>query len=173
MSERAVTLASRFFLSLRKETPGDLDCHRVRHVKCDETKPFRLRCASTGRRCDGYLPPKSWLIQINPDSFEDGGERHAFQYFRERTGPELSRFYDESFWNNLVPQASHSQWAIKHCLITISSFHEKLESIQPTSDASYQREYSLTQYGKARQLLRRAPSTLSVEETLINCILFA
>jgi hypothetical protein len=172
MSERAVTLASRFFLSLRKETPGDLDCHRVRHVKCDETKPFCLRCTSTGRRCDGYLPPKSWLIQINPDGFEDGGERRAFQYFRERTGPELSRFYDESFWNNLVPQASHSQRAIKHCLVAISSFHEKLESIQPTSDASFQREYSLTQYGKAMQLLRRAPSTLSVEETLINCILF-
>lgn len=152
--------------------PGDLDCHRVRHVKCDEAKPSCLRCTSTGRRCDGYLPPKSWLLTINPDNFHDGRERRSFQFFRERTGPELSRFYDESFWNNLVPQASHAQRAIKHCLIAISSFHEKLESVQTVSSASYQTEYSLQQYGKAMRLLSRAPSTLSIEETLINCILF-
>jgi hypothetical protein len=125
-----------------------------------------------GRRCDGYLAPKSWLVQINPNNFEDGTERRSFQFFRERTGPELSRYYDESFWNNVVPQASQSQSAIKHCLIAISSFHEKIESIQTISDVSYQVQYSLQQYGKAMRLLSRTSSVLSIEETLINCILF-
>jgi hypothetical protein len=33
---------------------------RVRHKKCDETRPYCLRCTSTGRKCDGYQqPPKS------------------------------------------------------------------------------------------------------------------
>jgi hypothetical protein len=158
--------------NLGNEMPGDLSFHRVRHIKCDETKPSCLRCKSTGRRCDEYLPPKSWLVQINPDNFEDGKERRSFQFFREQTGPELSRYYDESFWNDVVPQASQSQSAIKHCLIAISSFHEKLESIQTISDASYQTQYSLQNYGKAIHLLSRAPSLLSIEETLINCMLF-
>ncbi|KAI0135307.1 hypothetical protein F4814DRAFT_444127 [Daldinia grandis] len=33
--------------------------HRIRRVKCDETKPACTRCTSTGRKCDGYdgAPP--------------------------------------------------------------------------------------------------------------------
>ena len=159
----------------RKKTPlsrsGCYTC-KVRHLKCDETQPTCRRCTSTGRRCEGYLPPQSWLVDIRPDNLVDGGERRSHRYFQERTGPELSRYYDESFWSDLVPQASFSQDAIKHCLIAISSFHEKLEANQTHSDTSYQSQYSLQHYGKAIQLLSRAPSLLSTEETLINCILF-
>lgn len=28
--------------------------NRIRRVKCDEAKPFCVRCTSTGRKCDGY-----------------------------------------------------------------------------------------------------------------------
>lgn len=28
--------------------------HRIRRIKCDEHKPWCLRCTSTGRKCDGY-----------------------------------------------------------------------------------------------------------------------
>jgi hypothetical protein len=30
---------------------------RIRRVKCDETKPFCIKCTSTGRTCEGYTPP--------------------------------------------------------------------------------------------------------------------
>jgi hypothetical protein len=108
---------------------GNLALDRIRHIKCDEAKPSYSRCKSTGRHCDGYLPPNSWLVQINPDNFKDSKERRSFPFFLEQTGPELARFYDEYFWNIMMSQASQSQRAIKHCLIAISSFHEKLESI--------------------------------------------
>ncbi|KAI0376120.1 hypothetical protein F5Y04DRAFT_293200 [Hypomontagnella monticulosa] len=29
---------------------------KIRRVKCDETKPFCIRCTSTGRKCEGYPP---------------------------------------------------------------------------------------------------------------------
>lgn len=35
--------------------PGT-DSDRIRKVKCDETKPYCLRCTNSGRVCDGYLP---------------------------------------------------------------------------------------------------------------------
>lgn len=31
---------------------------RTRRVKCDETKPFCIKCISTGRTCKGYMPPQ-------------------------------------------------------------------------------------------------------------------
>ena len=81
-------------------------------------------------------------------------------------------YYDESFWTDLVPKASMSQNAIKHCLVAISSFHEKLEAFQTVSDTSRHMQYSLQHYGKAIHLLRTATGLLSTEETLISCILF-
>lgn len=33
-----------------------LTLERIRHKKCDETQPACLRCTSSGRQCDGYLP---------------------------------------------------------------------------------------------------------------------
>ncbi|KAL4734410.1 hypothetical protein BDV11DRAFT_55021 [Aspergillus similis] len=35
---------------------GCITC-RIRRVKCDEERPYCRRCQSTGRRCDGYMPP--------------------------------------------------------------------------------------------------------------------
>lgn len=40
----------------KKARTGCLTC-KIRHKKCDETKPACNRCTSTGRRCDGYGPP--------------------------------------------------------------------------------------------------------------------
>ncbi|KAL1984203.1 hypothetical protein VTN96DRAFT_9424 [Rasamsonia emersonii] len=43
-----------------KVRTGCITC-KVRHKKCDETRPYCLRCTSTGRKCDGYqqLPTKN------------------------------------------------------------------------------------------------------------------
>lgn len=39
----------------RKVRTGCITC-KIRHKKCDETKPACRRCTSTGRKCDGYAP---------------------------------------------------------------------------------------------------------------------
>ncbi|KAF2807190.1 uncharacterized protein BDZ99DRAFT_522813 [Mytilinidion resinicola] len=41
-----------------KVKTGCITC-RIRRVKCDEEKPNCKRCTSTGRKCDGYEPPKA------------------------------------------------------------------------------------------------------------------
>ncbi|KAF2493017.1 hypothetical protein BU16DRAFT_424028, partial [Lophium mytilinum] len=41
-----------------KVKTGCITC-RIRRVKCDEDKPDCKRCTSTGRKCDGYEPPKA------------------------------------------------------------------------------------------------------------------
>lgn len=35
---------------------------RRRRVKCDETRPFCMKCVGTGRTCHGYHPPKPWIF---------------------------------------------------------------------------------------------------------------
>ncbi|RFU23729.1 hypothetical protein B7463_g12608, partial [Scytalidium lignicola] len=32
---------------------------KIRHVKCDETKPACMRCVKFGRQCDGYAQQKT------------------------------------------------------------------------------------------------------------------
>ncbi|KAL4820003.1 hypothetical protein BDW67DRAFT_173263 [Aspergillus spinulosporus] len=44
---------------------GCITC-RIRRVKCDEERPHCRRCQSTGRRCDGYMPPTRQQLQQQP-----------------------------------------------------------------------------------------------------------
>ena len=37
--------------------------YRVRHKKCDETRPSCINCSSTGRKCDGF--PEVQLPRVN------------------------------------------------------------------------------------------------------------
>ncbi|KAB8360889.1 hypothetical protein FH972_024623 [Carpinus fangiana] len=46
---------------------GCVTC-KNRHVKCDEAKPYCLRCAQSGRKCLGYDPPKAWIFEPHPDT---------------------------------------------------------------------------------------------------------
>ena len=46
----------------RKVRTGCLTC-KVRHKKCDETRPTCLTCSSTGRKCDGYMDPSLKTVE--------------------------------------------------------------------------------------------------------------
>ena len=98
---------------------------RIRHVKCDEAKPAWLRCTSTGRRCDGYVPTR--VIHLNVDVPGDYEERRGYHYFRHKNVGEILGQQDADFWESLFLQASHSQPAVKHALIAVASIHESLE----------------------------------------------
>ncbi|KAL6233545.1 hypothetical protein BDW75DRAFT_186443 [Aspergillus navahoensis] len=43
-------------ISRSRSRNGCITC-RIRRVKCDEERPHCRRCRSTGRKCDGYVPP--------------------------------------------------------------------------------------------------------------------
>jgi hypothetical protein len=80
-------------------------------VKCDETKPECERCTTTGRKCDGYLaqPSKQNFIAMEADVEElvvcrsinweqgDFAERRAIDFFRCRTAPSVSSYFDTDF----------------------------------------------------------------------------
>ncbi|KAJ0422486.1 putative Zn(II)2Cys6 transcription factor [Aspergillus carlsbadensis] len=48
---------------------GCITC-RIRRVKCDEERPHCQRCQSTGRKCDGYVPPQQKQQQVREASAE-------------------------------------------------------------------------------------------------------
>lgn len=149
---------------------------RIRHVKCGEEKPACLRCTSTGRKCDGYVP--AGFIQLNIDVPGDHEERRGYHFFRLKSIGEILGHQDADFWKKLFLQVSYSEPAIKHALIAVAAIHE---SIDLSATAGYndevvrmKRAFSLAHYNRAIQLLTRhkQDSCDRLGVALIMCILF-
>jgi hypothetical protein len=86
-------------------------------VKCDEAKPYCERCTSTGRQCDGY-PAQSTkktvlgleasfekLVVCKSIDWENGeaAERRAIDFFRCRTAPSVSGYFETDFVSDRGP----------------------------------------------------------------------
>ena len=140
---------------------------RIRRIKCDERLPACLKCTSTGRKCDGYAPPRALLFEVSRDE----GERRSFHYFRERTAPELSGDAGKRFWDGFVLRASYSQEVVRHAIAAIGALHESLE-LETGVQALTARGFAFEQYSKAITTLTKADHTLSMEDVLVACILF-
>src|SRR5271156_3905141 len=91
-----------------KVRTGCVTC-KIRRIKCDEVKPACLRCTSSGRKCDGYATPRSWIFEVkrpSPDhqellrplstAYGAASEERALSFFRENTSPVLSGVTSES-----------------------------------------------------------------------------
>src|SRR5436190_22051754 len=49
---------------------------RIRRVKCDEAKPWCMRCMGTGRKCDGYaVQEQTGLLFVHATSADLGNSR--------------------------------------------------------------------------------------------------
>lgn len=156
-------------------------------MKCDEGKPDCHRCVSTGRKCDGYsaLPAKSWRLGVADQEtvaaapmqpwasalvhFGEPKERRALQFFLERTASTLSGYVGSYFWSSLLPQASHTQPALKHILVATASVHEYLHA-----DYShvYDRKFIDEHYHRAINSLARTEKPPALEIVLMACLLF-
>ncbi|KAF5676154.1 transcriptional regulatory moc3 [Fusarium heterosporum] len=115
----------------KKVRTGCITC-KIRKVKCDEAKPFCLRCIKTGRQCDGYRPspsssPEPKALTPSP-GFETPQEVRAFDHYRRRTARVLSGAIDSSFWGGVVLKMSTTEPAVRHAMLAISSLHESVES---------------------------------------------
>ncbi|KAH7317769.1 hypothetical protein BKA65DRAFT_515167 [Rhexocercosporidium sp. MPI-PUGE-AT-0058] len=151
---------------------------KIRHVKCDETKPFCTRCTSTGRKCDGYAPSKTaksefWkrdLIHVLPrqperhrdlaapvphNPFVDlqgsYNERRSFHYFRARNMAESPGNFEPYFWERIVLQLSHKYPPVKQSLLALSAIYEEHERNSGKVESSIARysAVALQQYSKA------------------------
>ena len=165
-------------------------------MKCDERKPECLKCTETGRKCDGYaageiVKSKGRQVRNTRDasdvfgntlSFNPPGndqERRYLHYFHTHAASDLAGYFDSNFWNHLILQVSHSEPAVQHGLIALSSIHETLQAgalrgVGLDRVAPSQR-FTLQQYNKALSHLGKNLSQKgkqSIEVTLISCILF-
>ncbi|KAL2262018.1 hypothetical protein VTK26DRAFT_2719 [Humicola hyalothermophila] len=168
----------------------------IRKVKCDEAKPFCMRCTKTGRRCDGYLDAKA-MAQRRRRSAGPGfegveerraplallcdratpDEKRAFHFFQNVTAPCLSADLDGVFWRVLVLQICHSEPAVKHAVLAVSSLHEgMMQANTPTllADAEGRSSFALFQYNRAIAHLLDQMRTLDAKPLvpLLTCVLF-
>ncbi|KAK5120504.1 hypothetical protein LTR85_006159 [Meristemomyces frigidus] len=190
---------------------------KIRRVKCDETKPGCNRCSSTGRKCDGYsIPPRkkrskphevssTLVVAISPRLYPPerclevvpgaSNELRALEFFRHRTAPALSSYFDADFWTRLVFQMSMAEPAIRHAMVAVGSLHRlrerganplpmvqsilaqdpPFESVPKTKHTTDPNDpFAMAQYNKAiSHLSKRLQDPVSANEiALLTCILF-
>lgn len=135
-------------------------------MKCDETRPSCLKCARTGRTCDGYavttnvaaIPPA--LLQITSYSipFRVPGsqrDRQLLHYFCVRGVKDISGSSSNDFWSRIVLQASQDDIAVRHALVALSSLHLNLIAAEQPAAIDNPLQDALLQYGKALRSLQR------------------
>jgi hypothetical protein len=111
--------------------------------------------------------PVAAALSITP-SFGNSKELRAFNFFRERTAPTISKFSDPVFWNITIPRAAWSHPAVKHSLIATASLHESLkDSLGLPVDAA---SFPIQQYNQAIRYLTQA--SIPMEVLLLSSLIF-
>ncbi|KAH8650056.1 hypothetical protein BX600DRAFT_474016 [Xylariales sp. PMI_506] len=174
---------------------------KIRHKKCDESRPSCLQCSSTGRRCEfsleivesaaAVLRPTSKqyhtlvYLDLPPSSLADHMARFTkfeadhINYFRVNCTESWAKYFEDPIWENLVLQFAHIEPSIYHAALAISALTRKYLSGSPFqcddehTSASVV-EYSMTQYNQAIQCLnsRLNGSIESMELATLGSILF-
>lgn len=169
---------------------------RIRKVKCDEAKPFCMRCTRTGRRCDGYLDAKTMAQRRRRSAgpahrgtgepqtplavlyeWASSDERRAFHFFQHVTAPCLSGDLDGAFWRVLVLQICQSEPAVRHAVLAVSSLHEGMVQgtmMMPYVDGDGRASFALYQYNRAIACLLDQMRTVDARPLvpLLTCVLF-
>lgn len=99
-----------------------------------------------------------------------------FFYFRTRTLPQWTEFFDSELWSEQILQLSHHEPAIKHGLLALSTLHERFERTSQGTSAQ-QSDYALVQYMQAvrhsnKLLTDHKHGKVPVEKVLLACIIF-
>ena len=64
------------------------------------------------------------------DFIEDEKEYWYFDFFRTRTAPMLSGYFDSDSWSRLVVQISHCEPTVRHAIMAVSFLHERSEHLR-------------------------------------------
>jgi hypothetical protein len=106
-------------------------------------------------------------------------ERRGFQYFVTSTAVELSGYFDSSFWEQLILQASVAEPALRHAVIGLGALHEDfsnryLDMATKCDAARTGFGFATGQYTKAIGHLRRSLSSRQQKPltALMSCIMF-
>lgn len=116
--------------------------------------------------------PKTLGLSIESDPTE----ARSFQYFQLRTLPSWTEFFKSDLWSQKVLQLSHSEPAIKHGVLALSTMHERYENTTPIfstdiKDSAFV-QYMLAVKHSNALLKARQEGKASLEVVLIACIIF-
>ncbi|KAI0443571.1 hypothetical protein F4803DRAFT_307575 [Xylaria telfairii] len=186
---------------LRKVRTGCQTC-KIRHKKCDESRPACFRCSSTGRQCDFILPVQPHRSSLLEDDVEGDpspmlvSPRHSagnsdsvscfesiqFEFFCLVCAPEYGVLFETPSWESLVLQSASSEPCIYHAALAISALtwdHYSPVShwYDPATRARSAAEYSTIQYNLAIRCLNArlgssAPGTDLTKLAILSAILF-
>lgn len=180
MTEFVLNYAKRTRIGGPKVKTGCITC-KIRRVKCDEGKPACNRCINTGRNCDGYAsqPRKQEKASpIHPDrqlAILPGSakERHSIDFFFHHTAKNISGYFDPSFWDHHIMRLGHSEPAIRHAVVAISTIHERAAGKCQATVTDMNDCFAIQSYNKAITCLtsqRSVESSLHIP--LTACVLF-
>ena len=163
---------------------------RIRRIKCDEQRPFCMKCVSTGRKCDGYMPLPhtyyTWDELLRPPKFPTPGlpgyenvEMRGFAFYREVVVPSLSLSTSTSFWMHHVLQVAEHEPAVRYAVLAISSLYENFDArpaIFNAFDSSWQQpkraenQVAMQNYNAAIRTV--VASTMDLNTILLVSVLF-
>jgi hypothetical protein len=184
--------------STRPEEAGYLinQNFRIRHKKCDETRPACSQCSSTGRRCDftpgnhsvtsslmvlGRRPEVVGLGLLHRPSHMHNLthiDANHLDYFRLVCARDFALYFESDSWETLLLQAAHREPSIYHAVLAISALsRSNYYPAQVWHDPGYLRsavEYSMAQYTLAIRTLneRLRASVEDAELAVLASILF-
>ena len=180
--------------------------YRIRHIKCDETRPICERCSSTGRVCDGYEVPSnhrflsrlsqarereatakakriSYILPkaLEPGRFPDANSWNAFHNFRDSTSLQLITATRTRLWEDLVPQLSHSDEAVRSGLLALGAMTQRFQihGVQTSRipearelDDQAAKHYYQGIYHLRNRLLNKPEGEERSLNSLVPCLLF-
>lgn len=158
------------------------DC-RKRRVKCDEARPVCSRCATTGRKCDGYALPTplaySWDELLAPPLLPAAGastasaDRRAIAYFREVVANDLFYSLGGSGWIRHLTELVQSEPPFTHAALAINALYKQLcEAPFGTQQRPRENAVAIEHYNSAIRCMITASTSCSSDFTLVLCALF-
>jgi hypothetical protein len=127
---------------------------------------------------DNFLGPENWQIISLPRNsllnFPGNMQEHrSYEFFRWRTAPALSGYFDSRFWNEVLPRIGASEAPVKHAMIALASLSEYCTHNDGYTSVE-QQQFTLLQYNKAIKSLkgRLNAGEHALDVTLLTCILF-
>ena len=152
-------------------------------MKCDEAKPVCYRCSSTGRKCDGYAAASSAIAKTTKNDAltlalglnvtVDALEKRTFDFFRLRTTPCMSGYFNDHLWERMVFQVCQTEPAVRYAVTALGALHEerslRRSALRDGVDvSSVQTDFPVKQYAKALSGLQQL---LACENVPMNVVL--
>jgi hypothetical protein len=116
-------------------------------------------------------------VALVNDVPSDALERRTFDFFRTKTAPAVSGYFQDTVWDRIVLQMSHSEPAVRHAVNALGAMHEeRYFRTKATRDgldvAPFRTEFPVQQYVKSlnelQVLLKDKNSPL---DTILLCSL--